>query len=246
MKTYSDYLAYLLEKENVTDDIRATERVFLLEAYVPEESVSEVKTALENTTGACYYEFTEPDEEDNPPTLLKNNKAVRNFEDITNMYSVPNSREFDPNTVMGFFYSLFMGFIIGDMGYGLIMMLGGGLIWWKNRAAGKRIQAAFRRVCDGRRVCRGVGRFVQFASRLAGAAVYGDAGHAERHVELSGNFRAERAGNQYGNRHSANFYGLYLPCGAVFPARRRARAAYSTASCGRFSRWGRFSPSSGL
>ncbi|MFR2461591.1 MAG: hypothetical protein ACLTAN_07005, partial [Christensenellaceae bacterium] len=38
LKTYSDYLSYLLEKENVTDDIRATERVFLLEAYVPEES----------------------------------------------------------------------------------------------------------------------------------------------------------------------------------------------------------------
>lgn len=146
LKTYSDYLSYLLEKENVTDDIRATERVFLLEAYVPEESVSEVKTALENTTGACYYEFTDPDEEDNPPTLLKNNKAVRNFEDITNMYSVPSSREFDPNTVMGFFYSLFMGFIIGDMGYGLIMMLGGGLIWWKNRAREsgfKRLSAVF-------------------------------------------------------------------------------------------------------
>ena len=146
LKTYSDYLSYLLEKENVTDDIRATERVFLLEAYVPEESVSEVKTALENTTGACYYEFTEPDAEDNPPTLLNNNKAVRNFEDITNMYSVPSSREFDPNTVMGFFYSLFMGFIIGDMGYGLIMMLGGGLICWKNRAREsgfKRLSAVF-------------------------------------------------------------------------------------------------------
>lgn len=146
LKTYSDYLSYLLEKENVSDDLRATERVFLLEAYVPQESAEEVKLALENTTGACYYEFAEPTEEENPPTLLKNNKAVRNFEDITNMYSVPNSREFDPNTVMGFFYSLFMGFIMGDIGYGLIMMLGGGLIWWKNRAREsgfKRLSAVF-------------------------------------------------------------------------------------------------------
>ncbi|MGN1061485.1 MAG: V-type ATP synthase subunit I, partial [Candidatus Scatosoma sp.] len=123
-----------------------TERTFLLEAYVPEESVETVRAALESVTGACYFEFDEPSAEDNPPTLLKNGKIVRNFESITNMYSVPNSREFDPNAVMGFFYALFMGFIIGDMGYGLIMAIGGGLIWYKNRAREtgfKRLSAVF-------------------------------------------------------------------------------------------------------
>ena len=146
LKTYSDYLAYEIEKENASDDMRVTERAFLLEAYVPEEMTETVRAALEETTGACYYDFSEPTEEDNPPTLLKNDKIVRNFEDITNMYSVPNSREFDPNTVMGFFYALFMGFIIGDMGYGLAMMIGGGLLWYKNRAREsgmKRLSAVF-------------------------------------------------------------------------------------------------------
>lgn len=146
LKTYSDYLAYEIEKENASDDMRVTERTFLLEAYVPEEMTETVRAALEETTGACYYDFSEPTEEDNPPTLLKNDKIVRNFEDITNMYSVPNSREFDPNTVMGFFYALFMGFIIGDMGYGLAMMIGGGLLWYKNRAREsgmKRLSAVF-------------------------------------------------------------------------------------------------------
>ena len=146
LKTYSDYLAYEIEKENVSDDMRVTERAFLLEAYVPEEMTETVRAALEETTGACYYDFSEPTEGDNPPTLLKNDKIVRNFEDITNMYSVPNSREFDPNTVMGFFYALFMGFIIGDMGYGLAMMIGGGLLWYKNRAREsgmKRLSAVF-------------------------------------------------------------------------------------------------------
>lgn len=146
LKTYSDYLAYEIEKENASDDMRVTERAFLLEAYVPEEMTETVRAALEETTGACYYDFSEPTKEDNPPTLLKNDKIVRNFEDITNMYSVPNSREFDPNTVMGFFYALFMGFIIGDMGYGLAMMIGGGLLWYKNRAREsgmKRLSAVF-------------------------------------------------------------------------------------------------------
>ena len=150
LKTYADYLGYLIEKENVSEDIRVTERTFLMEAYVPEECVETVRAALESVTGACYYEFSEPTAEDTPPTLMKNGKIARNFETITNMYSVPNSREFDPNTVMGFFYALFMGFIIGDMGYGLIMMIGGGLIWYKNRAREsgfKRLSAVF--ACAG-------------------------------------------------------------------------------------------------
>lgn len=150
LKTYADYLGYLIEKENVSDDIRITERTFLMEAYVPEESVETVRAALESVTGACYFEFSEPSAEDNPPTLMKNGKIVSNFENITNMYSVPNPKEFDPNTVMGFFYALFMGFIIGDMGYGLIMMLGGGLIWYKNRfreSGFKRLSAVF--ACAG-------------------------------------------------------------------------------------------------
>ncbi|MBS5023574.1 MAG: hypothetical protein KH054_10515, partial [Firmicutes bacterium] len=39
-----------------------------------------------------------------------------------------------PNVVMSFFYSLFLGFIMGDIGYGLVMILGGGFIWYKQRA----------------------------------------------------------------------------------------------------------------
>ena len=35
---------------------------------------------------------------------------------------------------MSFFYSLFLGFIMGDIGYGLVMILGGGFIWYKQRA----------------------------------------------------------------------------------------------------------------
>lgn len=146
LKTYIDYVSYLAEKEYASDAMRATERTFFLEAYVPEECVKDVAAALDGASGAIYYEFDEPSEEDSPPTLLKNNAIVRNFEDVTNMYSVPNSREFDPNGVMGFFYALFMGFIIGDMGYGLIMMMGGGLIWYKNRgkeSGFKRLSAVF-------------------------------------------------------------------------------------------------------
>ncbi len=133
LKIYCDRLAFELEKAELAEKMRATDVTFLLEAYVPEEAEEIVKSALDGVTGAAYYEFTEPEEDEIPPTLYKNNKVVKNFEAITNMYSPANSREFDPNAVMAVFYSLFLGFIMGDSGYGLVMLVGGGTIYWLNR-----------------------------------------------------------------------------------------------------------------
>jgi len=133
LKVYCDYVGFAVEKQSLSDKLLTTERTFLLEAYVPEEAQEEVKNAITGVTDVVYVEFSELSEEDEPPTLLKNNALIENFEGITNTYSAPNYREFDPNTVMAFFYSLFMGFIIGDGGYGILMILGGGFLWYKNR-----------------------------------------------------------------------------------------------------------------
>lgn len=146
LKVYCDRLGFQLEKERLSDKLRATERTFLLEAYVPKDAEEEIKGALSSVTGAAYYEFSEPSAEETPPTLLRNNKVVKNFESVTNLYSVPNYREFDPNTVMSVFYSIFLGFIMGDVGYGLLMLLGGGFIWYKNKTRDselKRLSGVF-------------------------------------------------------------------------------------------------------
>lgn len=134
LKVYCDYLAFRVEKADVSEKIRVTERTFLLEAYVPQPAEELVGAELREAAGSVFMEFSDPTEEETPPTLLQNNAIVSNFEGITNTYSAPNYREFDPNAVMAFFYSLFMGFIIADAGYGLLMFLVGGYLWWKNRA----------------------------------------------------------------------------------------------------------------
>ena len=130
LKVYCDRIAYELEKaESVSEKMLATERVILLEAYAPKESEEEISAALSAVTDSAYFDFVEPEEDEMPPTLMRNNGLTKNFEAITNLYSPPNSREFDPTTVMGIFYSVFLGFIMGDIGYGLFMLIGGGLLW---------------------------------------------------------------------------------------------------------------------
>ncbi|MGN0823165.1 MAG: V-type ATP synthase subunit I [Candidatus Gallimonas sp.] len=134
LKTYCDYVAFELEKAELSDKLRGTERTFLLEAYVPKIAEERVKEALTEVSHAVYFEFSEVPEDEIPPTLMRNNPVARNFETITNLYSPPNARELDPTSVMAFFYSVFLGFIMGDVGYGLLMTVGGGLVYYKNRA----------------------------------------------------------------------------------------------------------------
>ena len=146
LKIYCDYVGFELEKIEASQKMRKTATTFFLEAYVPKEREQVVKEELDGVSSAVYYEFSEPAEDEMPPTLYKNNKVVENFETITNMYSPVNSREFDPNGVMAFFYSLFLGFIMGDIGYGLLMLAGGGAInYVKRKEDGglKRMAAVF-------------------------------------------------------------------------------------------------------
>lgn len=122
LKIYADYYSFLVEKSTESDKFRRTEKTFILEGYLPEENCEKVEKIITSVTNAVVIEFSEPTEEDNPPTLTKNNKAVRQTEFITDMYSVPNYREIDPNKVVFFFFMLFMGVIMADVGYGVLMI----------------------------------------------------------------------------------------------------------------------------
>ncbi len=147
LKIYCDYVGFALEKAEAAGKMRATERTFFLEAFVPAEQEENVKAALDGVTSALWYSFSDPAEDEQVPTLLKNNAVVANFESITNMYSPPNAREMDPNTVMSFFYSLFLGFIMADIGYGLLMLVGGGIIYFKQKQGGLKSLAGVFAVC---------------------------------------------------------------------------------------------------
>lgn len=133
LKIYCDFVGFELEKAEQCEKMRRTQKTFLLEAYVPTEMREGVEGALNEAASAVWYEFSQPSEDEQPPTLLKNNKVVKNFEAVTDMYSPVNYREFDPNTVMAFFYSLFLGFIMGDVIYGLLMSVIGGFVYFRSK-----------------------------------------------------------------------------------------------------------------
>ena len=100
-----------------------TGSTFMLTAWVPSDNKPTVESYL--ASSGCFYEFSQPDKEEDFPVLLKNKKLVEPFEVITELYSLPSPHGIDPGGAMAFFYFVFFGIMLSDAGYGLILLLGG-------------------------------------------------------------------------------------------------------------------------
>lgn len=69
-----------------------------------------------------------------PPTKLHNLKLFRPFEMFISMYGLPAYGEIDPTILIALTYSFLFGFMFGDVGQGLCLLLGGYLLYRLKKA----------------------------------------------------------------------------------------------------------------
>jgi V/A-type H+-transporting ATPase subunit I len=74
--------------------------------------------------------------ENKVPTKLKNNWLGTMFEPLTNTFAVPKYNEIDPSFFISIPFILFFGLMLGDAGYGIIIMLLTGFILLKGPTSG--------------------------------------------------------------------------------------------------------------
>lgn len=132
----SDRAAILLRREEAKSRLIETDKVFLLEGWLPADRCTALEKALEPFT--CAVETREPAEDEYPqvPVQLRNNKLTRPLNMVTEMYSLPAYGTLDPNPLMAPFFILFYGIMMADMGYGLLMMIASVVIGKKYRPKG--------------------------------------------------------------------------------------------------------------
>ena len=132
----SDRAAIALRREEAKSRLVGTDKVFLLEGWLPADHCAALEKALEPFT--CAIETREPTEDEYPqvPVQLKNNKLTRPLNMVTEMYSLPAYGTLDPNPLMAPFFILFYGIMMADMGYGLLMVIASAIISKKYRPKG--------------------------------------------------------------------------------------------------------------
>jgi V/A-type H+-transporting ATPase subunit I len=101
----------------------AENKVCVLTGYVPVTSNEQLESYLSSSNAIYYRERPIPD--DKPPILLKNGWFARLFEPITEIFSMPEYKEMDLTPFFAPFFMMFFGFCMGDVAYGIILVLVG-------------------------------------------------------------------------------------------------------------------------
>ncbi len=121
LKVLYDAAALAAEKAHAAEGFVRTQETFVIEGWLPKDVAEEVIGRVRAQTERVCVFLTEPEKDDNPPTLVENPKLIAPFEDVTNLYSPPGYGEIDPNPFMAVFFFIFYGFMMADAGYGVIM-----------------------------------------------------------------------------------------------------------------------------
>lgn len=122
-KALCDYYTTKRDRIVAGDKILNSKKTFYLEGWLPEKAVDNVNKALKKLNTTYYIDFRKPEDGEEFPIILENNKFVRPFEAVTEFYSLPKSNEIDPDFIMAPFFFVFYGMMIGDAGYGIVLAL---------------------------------------------------------------------------------------------------------------------------
>ncbi|HTZ62175.1 MAG TPA: V-type ATPase 116kDa subunit family protein [Thermoplasmata archaeon] len=109
-------------KVEVLSKLGAGQLTFALEAWVPSHDVPRLAEVIQSVSGGRAYLYEVPTTEE-PPTMMSNPKGVRRFEFFIRFYSLPQADEWDPTLVFAIVFPIFFGLMLGDWGYGLVILL---------------------------------------------------------------------------------------------------------------------------
>ncbi|NJK43166.1 MAG: hypothetical protein HC933_01875 [Pleurocapsa sp. SU_196_0] len=98
---------------------------FAMRGWVPNANKSQLESALAPLKGQVVYQFADAPTHHagHVPVKLENNPVFRPFELLLGMFAPPAYGTFDPTWVLAVFFPLFFGFVIGDVGLGLVSLL---------------------------------------------------------------------------------------------------------------------------
>lgn len=119
-----------LEIENrkleVADKLSSTQDSFIMEGWIPSKHYDSLNDLVNKAASNSVIVKTLESKED-PPTLLSNPKALQPFEFFVRFYSLPKEFEWDPTLIFSLIFPFFFGIMVGDWGYGLVIL--GASLW---------------------------------------------------------------------------------------------------------------------
>ncbi len=123
LKITYDYLEWQIEKNQTAKTSEKTEFSFVTTAWVVKRNIPNIKKELEKTTNEILLEEIEPAENEIPPVIIANSRAMNPFEAVTKTYGLPLHTEMDPTPFLASFFIIFFALCLTDAGYGIVMIV---------------------------------------------------------------------------------------------------------------------------
>lgn len=103
----------------------ATQRTFLAECWIPRPRLEQLRRELGRELGtAVLVEDTGSSPYDpHAPVLMHNSGLARHFESLVRFLELPRSGSVDPTLLMAILLPLMFGAMVGDVGYGAILLV---------------------------------------------------------------------------------------------------------------------------
>lgn len=125
---YADQLASdKLIKEAPYEVYSEELNLIMITGWIKAKREAELRELLTLNNFKFELENATKEEDEITPVALENNKFVEPFEVITEQFSAPAEDDLDPNPAMSFWYWIIFGIMMGDIGYGILLVLGCGL-----------------------------------------------------------------------------------------------------------------------
>ncbi len=137
LAAYRAALLDRLDELRVAGSCLETDYTFALGGWLPDRDVPRLERALQHALAGRVLlrrlPFSRADW-DEMPVLLENPRLVRPFEVLLRLLPAPRYGTIDPTPFLAFFFPFFFGLIVGDVGYGLVLL--GLALWIQRRGTG--------------------------------------------------------------------------------------------------------------
>lgn len=132
----SQLVANRLKQLTATENFAQSKLVGVVHGWIPADEYDKLASALQSTFGnrAAIDKLGFHDVElHRVPTKRVNHPLIKPYELVMGLQKPPSYGHFDPTALVGISFTIFFGFVVGDMGYASVILL---LAWWARRKFG--------------------------------------------------------------------------------------------------------------
>jgi V/A-type H+-transporting ATPase subunit I len=148
-----------MERMKATSLVSASHYACFIVGWVPQKNVDPLVQKLRDQFQkdvVIHPLNLDPHQETHAPVKLENAPLFRPFEMLLSIFRPPRYDRIDPTPILAIFYPIFFGLVLGDIGYGILLLIPFLILFFRNKTPTWHSIAVIGLLCSGWSILFGV------------------------------------------------------------------------------------------